>query len=103
MLSGFLSKQKKQAYKKKLIKTMIISLHIEDSWKELYIKALSSISWEELDLLYEKLIKFIEKIEMKEINEIKSQSFTKIAWMRKKEAEEKTRDINAISFLFHNI
>jgi hypothetical protein len=103
MLSNFLSKQKKYSHKKKLIETMIISLHVEDSVKELYLQAIGNMSQEELDELYKKLTKFVEKIELKEISEIKNQSFTKIAGMKKKEAEEKTRDINALSFLFHNI
>lgn len=103
MLSKFLSKQKKYSDKKRLIKTMIEALHIEESWKELYLNALSSMSQEELDVLYLKLVKFVEKIELREIGDIKKQSFAVIAGMRKKEAEEKTRDINALSFLFHNI
>ncbi|MCH8518523.1 hypothetical protein LAT59_02070 [Candidatus Gracilibacteria bacterium] len=103
MLSTFLAKQKKYSHKKKLIETIIVSLHIEDSGKELYLNALSVMSQEELDILYVKLTGFVEKIELKEISDIKKQSFTTIAGMRKKEAEEKTRDINAVSFLFHNI
>lgn len=103
MLSKFLLKQKKYNHKKKLIETIIHSIHIEESWKKLYLEALSSISQDELDILYTKLVWFVEKIELKEIADIKKQSFTTIAGMRKKEAEEKTKDINALSFLFHNI
>ena len=61
------------------------------------------MSQDELDILYIKLVKFVEKIELKEIEDIKKQSFRTIAGMRKKEAIEKTQDINALSFLFHNI
>ena len=103
MLSSFLAKQKKYSHKKKLIETMIVSLHVEESIKELYLQAIEKMSQEELDELYRKLTKFVEKIELKEISDIRSQSFTNIAGMKKKEAEEKTRDINALSFLFHNI
>ena len=103
MLSNFLEKQKKYMQKKKLIETMVLSLHIEESWKKLYLETLSGMTQEELDILYIKLVKFVEKIELKEISDIRKQSFTTIAGMRKKEAKEKQRDINALSFLFHNI
>ena len=103
MLSSFLSRQKKYTHKKKLIETMIISLHIEDSLKDLYLQAIKKTSQKELDEIYKKLIKFIEKIELREISDIRNQSFISIAGMKRKEAEEKTRDINALSFLFHNI
>lgn len=82
---------------------MILSLHVDEWIKDLYLQTISNMNQEQLDDIYSKLTKFIEKIELKEISEIKNQTFKKIAGMRKKEAEEKTRDINALSFLFHNI
>ena len=103
MLSVFLEKQKKYNNRKKLVEAIIQSLHIEESEKELYLSALTSISRDELDILYIKITKFVEKIELKEIEDIKKQSFRTIAGMRKKEALEKVKDINALSFLFHNI
>ena len=103
MLFQFLQKQKNRTKKKKLLETMILSLHIQNEEKRLYIQALHILKNEELEELYIKMTKFIEKSEVKELEDISKQSFTTIAGMKKKEAEEKTQDINALSFLFHNL
>ena len=103
MLFTFLKKQKNNQHQKKLIETMIVSLNISPDQKELYLQALHVLNTEESETLYQKLVKFVEKIEMKEIAEIKKESFSSIAGMRKKEAEEKLEDMNSFSFLLHNL
>ena len=82
---------------------MIVSLNISGEQKDLYLEALEVLSVEESEKLYQNLVKFVEKIEMKEIAEIKKESFSEIAGMRKKEAEEKLEEMNSLSFLFHNL
>ena len=82
---------------------MIISLNISQEQKDLYLRALDVLSVEESETLYKNLVKFVEKIEMKEIAEIKQESFSSIAGMRKKEAEEKLEEMNSFSFLLHNL
>ena len=82
---------------------MIVSLNISPEQKELYLSALWILSEDEAKTLFKNLTKFIEKIELKEIEEIKKESFISVAWMRKKEAEEKAQEMNSFSFLLHNL
>lgn len=103
MLTWFFKKQKEKQKKIETIEVMISALHVQPEQKTLYLQALSALDTQWLEKLFNNLIKFIETIEIKEMEDIKKQSFSTISWMRKKEAEEKTKEINALSFLFHNI
>ena len=103
MLFSFLQKQTDSQKKKKLIETMILSLNIPETQKELYVSALSILSEEEKNILYRNLTSFVQEIEMKELEEIHSENFSSIGWLRKKEAVEKTQEMNSFSFLLHNI
>ena len=103
MLFKLLQKQKDLKKQKKLVETMILSLNIPDQQKTLYIEAIKVLTESELELLFSHLTKFIEKIEMKHIDQIRRDGFESIAWMRKKEAEEKAQEINSFSFLLHNL
>lgn len=103
MLFSFLQKQRDGKKQKKLIETMIASLNISPSQKELYLQALEVLSKEESKQLFENLTRFVEKIELKEIKEIEKQNYGTIAGMRKKEAEEKLEEMNNFSFLLHNL
>jgi hypothetical protein len=49
------------------------------------------------------LINFVETTEIKELDEIQRNNFSVVTWMRKKEAEEKRKEINSFSFLISNI
>jgi hypothetical protein len=40
---------------------------------------------------------------VKELEEIKKQNFSSISGLRKKEAEEKKKEMNSFSFLLHNL
>ncbi len=103
MLFSFLQKQKNNKKQKILIEAMIVSLNISKEQKELYIQALDILSPQESEKLYKNLIQFVENIELKEIEQIKKESFISIAGMRKKEAEEKAQELNSFSFLLHNL
>lgn len=103
MLFKFLIKQKDKNTQKKLIETMVVSLNISPEQKELYFQALEVMTAEESDTLYNNLLKFIEKIEIREIEQIRKESFSSISGMRKKELEEKAQDMNSFSFLLHNL
>lgn len=103
MLFTFMQKQTNKKKQNKLIETMIASLNIPTEQKELYMQALIILSPEESETLFKNLTKFIEKIELKEIEEIKKESFISVAGMRKKEAEEKLEEMNSFSFLLHNL
>jgi len=98
-----LQKQKNLKKQKKLIETMIHSLNIPTQQKTLYVEAIQVLSESELELLFSHLTKFIEKIEMKHIEEIRTKWFENIAGLRKKEAEEKAQEMNSFSFLLHNL
>ena len=103
MLFTFLQKQTDKKKQKKLIETMIISLNISPEQKQLYMQALEVLSVEESEILFKNLTRFIEKIELKEIEEIKKESYVSVAGMRKKEAEERAKEMNSFSFLLHNL
>jgi len=103
MISKFLKKQKDIQKKRKLIKTMIFSLKIPGDQKDLYLNSLWILGEEALSDLYLNLTKFVENIELREISEINKENFTTIVWMRRKEAEDKKKELNAFSFLIHNI
>lgn len=103
MLFPFLKKQKDMKKQKMLIGTMIASLNISPTQKELYFEALEVLSETEAHSLFENLTKFVEKIEIKELEDIEKESYGTIAWMRKKEAEERKKEINSFSFLINNI
>lgn len=103
MLFSFLQKQKNKKHQKKLIESMILALNVDETQKTLYLESLEILSWEELDVVFSKLTFFVEKIEIREIEQIEKESFVSIAGMRKKEAEEKLEEVNGLSFLFHNL
>lgn len=103
MLFNFLKKNRNIQNRKDLIKKIIISLNIPQKNKELYLKSLISIEDENLNTLYNNLVFFIEKLEIKKIEDINKENFSIISWMRKKEAEEKKEEINSFSFLLHNL
>lgn len=103
MVSKILQKYRKASQKKTMLKTIISALKISEEQKHLYLDALEVIENDALDKLYEDITAFAQNIELKEIEDIRKQNFTKIEWMTKKEAEEKKQDINAFSFLLHNL
>ncbi len=103
MIFDFLKKQNEVWKKKELITIMIQSINISEEQKELYLESLDVLDKQWVDNLYEELSHFIENIELKELEDIKQQNFWTISGMRKKEAEEKKKEMNSFSFLLHNL
>lgn len=103
MIFDFLKKQKEITEKKKIIKIMIISLNIPDEQKELYLDAIWILTNDWLEKLFINLSKFTSELENEEINNIWNSNFYQVAWMRKKEAKEKQKEINSFSFLISNL
>ena len=103
MIFDFLKKQKEVKQKKELTKVMILSLTIPDTQKNLYIQALEILDESWIDSLYKELTRFVENLEIKQLEEINKTNFSSIAGMRKKEAHEKQKDLNSFSFLINNI
>lgn len=103
MLFSFLKKQKKRSQQKKILETMIASLTMAPEQKSLYFQALEVVNDTEMDELYQNIIRFVEKIEIRELEEISKDNFGTIAGMRKKEAHEKMQEMNSFSFLLHNL
>jgi len=103
MIFDFLKKQKKDDSKRKLTKVMILNLNIPEEQKSLYVQAIDILDEDEISELYENWSNYIKNLEIKEIEDIKKQSFAEIDWLRKKEALEKKKDINSFNFLFNNI
>lgn len=103
MISKFLKKQKDIQKKKKLLRVMISALKIPREQKDLYLESLSVLSGQWINDLFLNITKFVESVELREISEINKENFTTIVWMRRKEAEDKKKELNAFSFLIHNI
>ena len=78
MISKFLKKQKDIQKKRKLIKAMIFSLRIPEDQKKLYLESLGIIDIESLNNLYLNLAKFIENIEIREIEQINKENFSTV-------------------------
>ena len=53
--------------------------------------------------MYNLLVDFIQNLEMRELNEIQKNNFSVIKGLKKKEAEERKKEINSFSFLINNI
>ncbi len=103
MIFDFLKKQKKIKNKKKLTQIMIMNLEIPETQKNIYIQSLNFIEYKHIDIIYNDLIKFIERYEIKELEDISKSNFVNIAGMQKKEAEDKKKEINAFNLLLNNI
>lgn len=103
MIFDFLKKQKEITQKRKIIKVMIISLNIPEKQKELYLEAISILSVDWLERLYISLSNFTKQLELEEMDNINKQNYSQIAWMRKKEAIEKQKEINSFTFLINNL
>jgi len=103
MLFTFLQKQKNLSKQKKLIKTMIEALNVSQDQKKLYTDAIDILGKQELEDLYKNLTIFVEKIELRELEAIKKEDFAVVSWMRKKEADEKMKEMNSFSFLLNNL
>ena len=103
MIFDFLKKQNNLDKKKKLTQIMIMSLDIPEVQKSIYLQSLDIIDEEYIDKIYNDLIKFVEKYEIKQLEDISKSNFVNIAWMQKKEAIAKKKEINAFNFLLNNI
>ena len=86
-------------------KFIIPVIHIEDFLNKVTNEEIEllSLDIEGIDNLYKDICVFVENFELKQLEDIKKQNFSSIAGMRKKEALEKTEEINSFSFLLHNI
>lgn len=103
MIFEYLKKQKEISKKRELIKVMIVSLNIPDKQKELYLESISILKVDGLEKLYITLTNFTKELEEEELEKINKQNFSEVAWMRKKEAREKQKEINSFSFLINNL
>ncbi len=103
MIFDFLKKQKEFEKKKKLTQIMIMSLEIPDKQKSIYLQALEIIEDKKIDKIYKQLSDFVEKYEIKTLEDISKTNFLSIAWMQKKEADAKKKEINAFNLLINNI
>lgn len=103
MIFDFLKKDKEITEKKKIIEIMIISLNIPSDQKELFLDAISVLTNKWLEKLYISLLNFTHKLEDEELNNIWNTNFYQVAWMRKKEANEKQKELNSFSFLISNL
>lgn len=103
MIFDFLKKQKEITQKRKIIKVMIISLNIPEMQKELYLEAITILSKDWLEKLYITLSNFTKQLEFEELDNINKQNYSQIAWMKKKEAVEKQKEINSFTFLINNL
>lgn len=103
MIFEYLKKQKEINKKKQIIKIMIVSLNIPEKQKELYLESISILNKSWLERLFDTLSNFTKEIENNKLNNISNSNFSNIAWMKKKEANEKEKELNSFSFLINNL
>ncbi|MDQ7022197.1 MAG: hypothetical protein Q9M97_01450 [Candidatus Gracilibacteria bacterium] len=103
MIFKFWQKQSEIATKKLLLRKLIKKIDIPENDKELILGAIGNVSNEKLDLFYKSVVNFIEKMELKEIDEIEKNNFVSIDGMTYKQANEKKQKINSFNFLLNNI
>lgn len=103
MIFKFWEKQKRISTKKLLLKKLIWKMDIPNKDKTLFLDAIWVVSHENINKLYDNIVVFIKKYELKQIDDIEKNSFVSIDWMTQKEAHTKKKEINAMNFLFTNI
>lgn len=103
MILNIFKKYSEVSKKKKIVKTIIENLNINDKQKSLYLEALENIDEIWLEKLFFSLQDFVWNVEQKEIEDIRKNNFTKISGLRKKEVIEKQKEINSFWFLLNNI
>lgn len=101
MLFNIFKKQRQKDSKVYLLKSLIDNLDIDQRQKDLYFDSLDVLQERELDKLYIEITKFVEDVEIKKIDKIKRDNFSSPA--RKKELEEKKKEINSVNFLLNNL
>jgi hypothetical protein len=82
---------------------MLMNLQIPEDQKSLYVQALDILDEEWIERIYNSLTLFIKDIEITELEDIQKSNFSSINWMKKKEAEERKKEINSFSFLINNL
>jgi len=78
MIFDFLKKQKNLEKKKKLTQIMIMSLDIPEVQKSIYLQSLEIVDSKYIDKTYNDLIKFVEKYEIKKLEDISKSNFVNI-------------------------
>lgn len=103
MILKILKKYSETNKKRKIVMTIIKNLNINEKQKDLYLSTLDNLDEVWLEKLYVSLTAFVEEVEMKQLEDIKTQNFSSIAWMRKKEVLEKQKELNSFWFLLNNL
>lgn len=103
MILNIFKKYSEKNKKIELIKTIIENLNINEKQKNLYLETLDFLDDVWLEKLYKSLENFIWQIEQKEFESISKDNFWNIAWLRKKEAIEKQKELNSFWFLLNNL
>ena len=86
-----------------MIITIIEKLNINETQKQLYLDSVDFLDDIWLEKMYNVLQEYVVSIENKEYENISKQNFSNVAWLRKKEALEKQKEINSFWFLLNNI
>lgn len=103
MLGNIFKKYSEKSHRKKIIITIIKNLKIQELQKNMYLESLEYLDEAGLNNLYISLQKFVNDVEIKQIQDIHKTNFASIAGMRKKEALEKQKEINSFWFLLNNL
>lgn len=103
MILNIFKKYSEKSSKKKIIITIIEKLNINETQKQLYLDSVDFLDDIWLEKMYNVLQEYVVSIENKEYENISKQNFSNVAWLRKKEALEKQKEINSFWFLLNNI
>jgi hypothetical protein len=75
MIFNFWKKQTEFETKKRLIIKLINEIEIPKNDKSLFLEAIKIVPEDNIEKLYNKLVNFIEEMELKEISEIEKNNF----------------------------
>lgn len=78
-------------------------MNIPEAQKSLYIQALDILDEEWVNKIYDTLTHFVQDVEMKELDDIQKNNFSFVHGMRKKEAQERQKEINSFNFLLNKL
>lgn len=103
MIVNYFKRARHKKINRKLLIQLLKNIDISDSDKKEFLSGIKILNWDKVEQLYNKILSFVKKRELKNIDEIEKVNFTKITWMTLHEAEKKKTEINSISFLFDKI
>ncbi len=102
-LSGFLKRIREKNQRKDLLKDLIRNLKIDETQRFLYLESLELLDEDGLGVFYERLCTFVDGTEKSAILIETGKRSEYVRDLRRKEDDERRREVGKVSFLFDNV